>query len=489
LGLPGLERADKSLVSTTTGRSGGEFAIMVEQKSAPASMRRASLSQWPWLVLLLTVVPAVWHIVDFPNDVDGEFPMVARPTFSHRPPPAYRLAEPGDTIDRVALYVSAGALVIALVGWGASRGVGRGDRLWPVAVLLSVAAVWHASTPSPTFDRWHGLGWRTIFDASGPLSARLPIAVGALALAACCLHFGLRLRKEWLALVNVCRVRRASILLGSAIILVALRQVEFAGVEPAGYWPRWCFVWGVLAFGLALIRLLPPLPPRRFDRSAIAIAAVAAWYGIVVGGIALAWWHRPLARLRAVEPGKIYISAMPTYRGLKVAHDRHHFKTIINLFPEETAQRSPILGDELRFVREHNIRYLRAPTSALASDAFLDRTLELARDPEAWPILVHCHGCMDRSPAWMGIYKFLIQGRPLGEIMTEIERHRGYRPKASVTLLYNRVLAARAPERYASDPTAALLRRCALGTVDPYYAQVEAEAKSANQSSGASVSR
>jgi hypothetical protein len=52
--------------------------------------------------------------------------------------------------------------------------------------------------------------------------------------------------------------------------------------------------------------------------------------------------------------------------------------------------------------------------------------------------------------------------------MQEIERHRGYRPKASVTLLYNRVLEPRAPRRYASDPTAALLRRCAAGTHDPF---------------------
>ena len=68
---------------------------------------------------------------------------------------------------------------------------------------------------------------------------------------------------------------------------------------------------------------------------------------------------------------------------------------------------------------------------------------------------------MDRSPAWMGIYRFMVQGRPLDEIMKEIERHRGYRPKASVILLYNRVLPPRAGSRYWADPTAMLLRRCA----------------------------
>jgi hypothetical protein len=74
---------------------------------------------------------------------------------------------------------------------------------------------------------------------------------------------------------------------------------------------------------------------------------------------------------------------------------------------------------------------------------------------------------MDRSPAWMGIYRFVVQGRPLLEVMQEIERHRGYRPKASVILLYNRVLPPRAREHYEADPTAAVLRQCAAGTIDP----------------------
>ncbi|HKM51770.1 MAG TPA: hypothetical protein VJY33_00080, partial [Isosphaeraceae bacterium] len=40
-------------------------------------------------------------------------------------------------------------------------------------------------------------------------------------------------------------------------------------------------------------------------------------------------------------------------------------------------------------------------------------------------------------------------------------------PKASVTLLYNRVLPQLAPERSALDPTVPVLRECAAGTADP----------------------
>jgi hypothetical protein len=69
----------------------------------------------------------------------------------------------------------------------------------------------------------------------------------------------------------------------------------------------------------------------------------------------------------------------------------------------------------------------------------------------------------------------VVEGRPLDEIFREIEGHRGYRPKGSVILLYNRVLEPRAPEHYAEDPTAALLRRCALGAYDPYEDDVHHE--------------
>jgi hypothetical protein len=91
----------------------------------------------------------------------------------------------------------------------------------------------------------------------------------------------------------------------------------------------------------------------------------------------------------------------------------------------------------------------------------------LRRTRPSWPIPVHCDGCMDWSPAWMGIYRFVVQQRPLLEILRENEQHRSYRPKGSVTILYNRVLAPRAPEHYRNDPTAAILRRCVAGTSDP----------------------
>ncbi len=77
---------------------------------------------WPWVVLLLTLIPAAWHVVDFDEDLDVEFPSVIRPTFSRVPAAAYRLAEPGDTLDRIMIYFSAAGLVMAASGLALSRG-------------------------------------------------------------------------------------------------------------------------------------------------------------------------------------------------------------------------------------------------------------------------------------------------------------------------------------------------------------------------------
>ena len=98
---------------------------------------------------------------------------------------------------------------------------------------------------------------------------------------------------------------------------------------------------------------------------------------------------------------------------------------------------------------------------------FVAQTLELSRDPTTWPILVHCHASMDRSPAWVGIYRFVVEGWPLADAIREIERHRGLRPKAAVTVLYTQILPKIAPERCAQDPTFALLKECAAGSGQP----------------------
>ena len=60
---------------------------------------------------------------------------------------------------------------------------------------------------------------------------------------------------------------------------------------------------------------------------------------------------------------------------------------------------------------------------------------------------------MDRTPAWLGIYRFLYEGRALAEVLREIEQHRGYRPKASVTCCTTTPSASEPRSATVADPT------------------------------------
>jgi predicted protein tyrosine phosphatase len=425
-----------------------------------SALVRSLVRAWPWLLLGLATLPSFWYVMVYPNDVDPEFPRVARPTFSAYPPAAYRWAEPGDTTDHIAVYTAAAAVVLCV--WGVLRD--RFKKGWIAALALSAAAYWHAATPGPLLDGWHGLGWRVMFDPHAPAWLRLGYAAVAVTIAGI-VAWGLR---GWslAALWKSAGENGTRGLFVVAALLLVLRQLYWIDREPLGFWPRWVYVWGLLAWALALVQLVPKSWPG-WTRRLVVPVMVLAWLLLDFTGRGLFWYQRPLRRLREVVPGRVYISAMPSYWGLELAQDRHHFRTIINLFPEYTEERSADLPDEIRFASEREITYVSNEPGDNEGEAFIARTLALAREPSSWPVLVHCHASMDRSPAWMGLYRFVVQGWTLADAFREIEHHRGLRPKASVILLYNRVLPLLAPEQCALDPTAALLRRCAEGTVDP----------------------
>jgi protein tyrosine phosphatase (PTP) superfamily phosphohydrolase (DUF442 family) len=213
---------------------------------------------------------------------------------------------------------------------------------------------------------------------------------------------------------------------------------------------------------------------RAFDRPSASLgrgrwaarAAMAAGVAaLVIGGRGVIGHHVPVERLAEVVPGRIFVSAIPSGAALETVIQRHGIRTVINLFPEDTPQRSPLWPGEERVIREHGLKLLQSTSDASRARAFLDETLRMAQDPEAWPVLVHCHACMDRTPAWLGVYRFVVEGRSLDSVMREIERKRGLRPKATVSMMFARELARLAPERFARDAdTPALVRNVAGGS-------------------------
>ena len=115
-------------------------------------------------------------------------------------------------------------------------------------------------------------------------------------------------------------------------------------MSPSDSGPGGSYVWGLLAWSLVLLRSVPSAPPG-WSRSGIIAGLVLISLVLDFTGRGIFWYQRPIHRLREVVPGRIYLSAMPTYRGLELAQERHHFRTIINLFPgAHTRAQSALAG-------------------------------------------------------------------------------------------------------------------------------------------------
>ena len=338
--------------------------------------RTSRLRFWPWLVLALTTIPAVWYVVDFENDIDPELPGVVRPTFSRYPPAGLSVCR-GVRHDRprrrLRFLGRAGAGGVGLVAQPPRAPVGA-------ATALSAAGFWHATTPGPLADGWFGLGWRTIFDPRAPAANRTHSGIVGREFRGDRRSAFLErpLRSAW----HAARAHGILGLLVAAAILMVMRQVGWLDWEPIGFWPRWFYVWGLFAWAFALVRVVPAAPPR-WSRGAIIGLMVLVSLGLDVTGRGVFWYQRPIARLREVIPGRLYLSAMPTYLGLKLAQERYHFRTIINLYPEYTPEQSPHWQDELRFTREHGLKYAgNESRDGTGGEEFVAQTLELSRDPE-----------------------------------------------------------------------------------------------------------
>ena len=427
-------------------------------------------SLWPFGFLAVWLAYAIFTVLYFPNEADPEFPQVVRPTLSPWPPAAYRLAEPGDTIDRAAMYAASVALIYATVGliWALAERTRRRTEgaAWGTAWVVSFLLYFDSCAPYPTWDGWHGWNWRAAFDSKTPTALRIALGGGLVGLLGLAALLAAREGRGWVA-----RARRAEgrvkALLGLALILVGLRLVEWPDPEPIGYWPRWCGFGGIASWAAVLLLSFPRLTLGRWTWPARGAALGGLGLLVAFGGFGF-WHHRPLGRFKEVEAGRLYMSAMPTAEGLELAHARHGFKTIINLFPEATLGRHPDSEAEQRFAWTHGIRYLESPGRVELNGAFLRETLDLTRDPAAWPILVHCHACMDRTPAWVGFFRYREKGWELKEVWKAIEQHRGLRPKATVFLLYHHVIPRLGVTWPDPAPFTAWLAGLTRGVPDPY---------------------
>jgi len=109
---------------------------------------------------------------------------------------------------------------------------------------------------------------------------------------------------------------------------------------------------------------------------------------------------RVLYNFGEIAPGQIYRSAQPSPLFLRWLTRRHQIRSLVNL-----RGRTP--GFESQYAAREGLKLFSFDLSAsqAPSEADIERFLEIVRDPDNQPILVHCRHGVDRTGYMLALYR------------------------------------------------------------------------------------
>lgn len=170
-------------------------------------------------------------------------------------------------------------------------------------------------------------------------------------------------------------------------------------------------------------------PHKNFLKIAVSVLALAA----VVAGTAI-WYYKSLPhRLQAVEPGVLYRSALLRPANLAKVLKENQIRTVVNLLPRDTAERTKELDTEARICRENDVAFVDIPMPAETppTPAQLSQWLSMLDNKAEQPILVHCkHGTI-RTGMMVAVYQIEYQKKKNGDVLEQLPMfgHDLYKPK------------------------------------------------------------
>jgi protein tyrosine/serine phosphatase len=138
---------------------------------------------------------------------------------------------------------------------------------------------------------------------------------------------------------------------------------------------------------------------------------------IAVGIVAVPWFyaeHRKGERrnLRVVDPGRLYRSGQLSQRELEKVIREHDIRTVVTFRYADDGEVVPPDAAEEAYCRSRGIGYHRVQPLrwwSLGGTPPADRSvrefLSVVRDPEAWPVLVHCYAGVHRTGAYCAVYR------------------------------------------------------------------------------------
>ena len=143
-------------------------------------------------------------------------------------------------------------------------------------------------------------------------------------------------------------------------------------------------------------------------------AALAALLASTVAGSGCA---RLAYNFGTIEEGHIYRSAQPSPFFLRWLRSGPEIRTLVNL-------RGDTPGWESAFAARHGMRLFVFDLSASKppSAAEVARFLGILREPENYPLLVHCRNGVDRTGYMLGIYRVREEGWDPNRAAREMNR-------------------------------------------------------------------
>lgn len=333
---------------------------------------------------------------------------------SRFPPRAYRIVRPGEAVAASILMAHGAICVIAAV-----RVPRPASGIWP-AVLAVHGWLWW----SELCRDWRlvdGLGSDPIWQA-----VRLGgVAVVLLLAARAVLHAARSPAELRSALSDLRRQRSTRFYATALVVLIASAAASrWPLIEPREYLAVWLRAVSAVWFLIAVhdratyerrnrAATMSSGPVARWRAPLRSAAVPALLYAVAQ---AVLWVQYPLPALHAVVPGKLYRAGLPGAWGLRLAHERYGFSTIVGM-------RTGGLPDyERRFARQHGVHLINPHLDPTFTPQDL---VALVSDRDAGTVLLHCNEGVNRTGSWIIAYRHLAQGWSLQRALAEAEQTSG----------------------------------------------------------------
>ena len=140
-------------------------------------------------------------------------------------------------------------------------------------------------------------------------------------------------------------------------------------------------------------------------------------------------------RFGTVVPGKIYRSGQLSATVIKRTLMRHQIRVIVDLTAVDAT--NPFQQTEARVAKELHIQHCRFPLRGDGTGdihQYVDAVVAIRKATrESKPVLVHCGAGAQRTGGVVAVYRLLIEGRPIDEVVQEMTRY-GWDPADDAAL-------------------------------------------------------